>query len=536
MPFEPFSGQQSAWITLILAGTGGGKTFLANYMQLADFTAMQDKAPRLVVLDIGDSSGRIAELLAEVGIPVLKANLANTPEFGINPLDGGILGMRDLLPEKRTSAVALFELICARVSPTGQMLCSERVSDFLAAIIDLAIQYSMPGQAQCKMYARGHENDIDVALDHYEIDAHGHNLSWFEVCDVLHELYCQAQDSEERDALYALAFAAHARGVPTVQDLVSLCMMPVVLSRFGDALEDQQRLPAYVQERLMGAQARFPILAGHTRFRVNMQVVVLNLERLIPRTALQSDITGPLMMMLAISAAADVFWRDPSDIERICARETPRDTSHTAYKRMVIPTQYREALIRESRAFYVTPKSLVIDEAHRLFSIPSATANVISKMREARTRKIRSTFITHKTDDVPPVLMDLASTIIFATGLVLQSDQSFGLSDSQLELVNNLPSPSVLGAHYVMRHNTVNGFVTNHVILTVSGQLYWSFTTNADEKSIRAMLNERLGVKEARRRLAKRFPTGMRHQLESLRSRGASLDVLFDEIVLGDER
>jgi intracellular multiplication protein IcmB len=75
-------------------------------------------------------------------------------------------------------------------------------------------------------------------------------------------------------------------------------------------------------------------------------------------------------------------------------------------------------------------------------------------------------------------------------------------------MVNYVHGANVKGATFLARFSTKEGTYTQLFTMTAGAMRLWALTTTAEDRKLRGLLYEAMPRHEARRILAKRFPSG----------------------------
>ncbi len=159
---------------------------------------------------------------------------------------------------------------------------------------------------------------------------------------------------------------------------------------------------------------------------------------------------------------------------------------------------------------------LCYDEAHRVTKNTSVAgqlqADMTTMARESRKWLLSMGLYTQDIDDVPPILTELATTILVLGAGTERSIKNladrFALNGACQYALARLGKPGRAGANLVAVFQTGSGRSQLVLTLTIGGQPLWAFSTTAEDVAIRNNLYKRLGPSEALRRLATRFPGG----------------------------
>jgi intracellular multiplication protein IcmB len=138
---------------------------------------------------------------------------------------------------------------------------------------------------------------------------------------------------------------------------------------------------------------------------------------------------------------------------------------------------------------------------------------VIQDMREGRKWKVQVALLSQSLQDFDSVMIEFATSIfIMEAGpeqSVAKTAQVFGLSaTAQNALRTRVHGPRDGGATFLAQFATKDGMHTQLLTSTLGPIELWALNTTAEDVNIRNQLYKRIGPRQARRVLAKRFPMG----------------------------
>ena len=171
---------------------------------------------------------------------------------------------------------------------------------------------------------------------------------------------------------------------------------------------------------------------------------------------------------------------------------------------------YHETRTKEIRE---DKKRLVYDEFHRTSKAAAVRDQIIVDMREGRKWNVQVSLISQSIDDFDQTMVEFATSIFIMDSGPEQAIQKtagvFGLSATAIAALRNYVSgPSASGANILCQFSTKTGNNTQLLTLTLGPIELWAFSTTVEDTTLRNMLYDRIGSKEARRILAKLFPSG----------------------------
>ena len=131
-------------------------------------------------------------------------------------------------------------------------------------------------------------------------------------------------------------------------------------------------------------------------------------------------------------------------------------------------------------------------------------------VRESRKWLLSLGLYTQSIDDLPKILIDLATTtLILGAGTSIKELASrFNLNGACQHALGRFGKPGRAGSNLIGIFRTGAGVSQLVLTLTIGGQPLWAFSTTTEDVAIRNALYKRLGPSEALRRLASRFPGG----------------------------
>jgi intracellular multiplication protein IcmB len=405
-----------------------------------------------------------------------------TREYAINPFDTQ-LGVRRPFPLERAFLVNFLSVLG---TPVGETSPPESLPDIAGAAIDTLYEIFDDRQTKGrpKLFTPGEDRLVDRAIKRYNI-AIGPQEAWWTVVDKLFR----------KNAIHE-AMLAQRHAVPKLEDILIAIREPQIEDVHGTArMPSSERVVDVFSRMISTAVREYPVLTMPTKFDIgSARVVSLDLDEVAPRGGGPSDKTTALMYMLARFVLAKDFYLNEEVIK-------------------MIPNEYHiyhRAFIRRIRE---TPKRLVYDEFHRTQSSPMVREQVLVDMREGRKWGVHIVLASQLLEDFNQNMVDMASGIwIMGVGNERAADEAariFGLSRTATGIVKrDLRGPGPRGAPFLAILQLKDGKHEHHLYNTLSPIEAWAFSTTAEDAQLRNRLYDLMGAVEARRRLAKRFPTG----------------------------
>lgn len=506
-PFQPNSSLQTAWIDLIWAIMGSGKSVWLNTLNLgAILSPGLKRLPLITIIDVGVSSSGLIELIQNA-LPedrkheAIYIRLRNSSEFSINPFDT-LPGCRKPTAFDREF---LISLLTALATPVGQKQPYANSSELAGMVVDEVYEkYSTRGSE--KRYEPTVDPAVDEALEKTGF-RHDEYTSWWDITDHL------TATGHLRAGRLAQRFA-----VPVLSDLIESLGAERIRSVFEPREDSKARvdngmtLLDAMRMVITSALRDFPIIASHTRFELNEQsrVVALDLEEVTRGAGEDGEKRAEIMYVFARQIAARQYYL-PETIAELA------------------PALYHEAHRRRYEDIKDEMKAICVDEVHRTAGKKSFRRLLSLDRREGRKHGIRvslaSQFMADFETDGESITESAFSAYIMNAGSPnsrAEAQRMFGLSNSAMTALQR----DVRGAgKFLVWHQTKSGVVTQ-VLHNAPGAIeLWAFSTTAKDVGLRRRLYKRTSPATARKILAREFPSGTAAQyLESRQAEQGARD------------
>jgi len=484
-PYHPGSRSQTTWIDLFYARPGSGKSVLSNAINLAVCLSSGIlRLPRIAIIDIGPSSSGLISLLKDA-LPadqkhlVAYHRLRMRAEYAINPFDTQ-LGCRFPTPQERSFLVNFLTLLA---TPVGSERTYDGVSDMAGLIVD-ELYKSFADDSKPNVYAEGIEEGVDGILEEvgFVCDA---QTTWWEVTDALFMA-----------GFHHEAMIAQRHAMPVLADIAAICRTPAISDLYGKitAPTGEDLIQAFAR-MVSSAVREYPIISQVTRFDLgDARVVALDLDEVARSGGDTANRQTAVMYMLARYVLARHYYLTEENVADM-------SEAYRAYH------QQRILEIRED------PKRIVYDEFHRTAKAQAVRDQVILDMREGRKWKVQIALLSQSLDDFDSVMVEFATSVfIMEAGpeqAVRKTADIFGLSKTaMIALKNRVHGPREEGSTFLAQFATKSGMNTQLLTSTLGPIELWALNTTAEDVNIRNQLYKRIGPREARRLLARRFPTG----------------------------
>lgn len=482
-PYRAYSPLQNAWITLVFAPMGFGKSVALNALNRGLILDPENtELPMIRMLDVGNSSEGVINMV-KYALPVEKRHLvgyfkmSNTREKSMNPFDLP-LGFNYPLPSHESFLIELLMTLCTPLK-VGESP-PQGVDGVIKRIIELA--YKRLFSISPRVYSTGADLLIDEGIRKHNLRVDS-RTTWVEI----------------RDALFAkkeihLATIAQKIAVPTLSDVAASAMDASVRAAFGGRIIDGEPMNDYVYRTLTTAIGLYPILSDRTRFDFgDARIVSFDLMEVAIGGTQQADRMTAIMYMIAMRALVAEFAFSPDDI--VFAPE--------GYK------QYFSTVVERANR---VPKRFVADEFHRTAGTPSARAGVVVLIREGRKWRLETVLASQMLEDFDEAMRKLVTTtLIFGTGNdgAAATAKTFGLGEAGQQLCEMaLTGPGPGGSNFIGIFTTKKAKHVALLTLSISPMELWSYNTTAVDRQIRNRLYAVMPVMDALTILSTVFPSG----------------------------
>ena len=515
----PFSFQEGEdyGFELIYGIPGRGKSVLMNSLGFAFcLQGGLERLPFCAVIDIGPSSSGLISLLREA-LPDERREEAgwfrlsmDAGRHAINPCDTQ-LGCREPLAAEREFIANMLRLIA---TPTGV----KGVPDGLRELIDpaIAVAYQMrsdqSADGEPNLYSNGRDEAVDEVMERLGVRPES-RVTWWEIVDVLFD--AGEPGAAERAQRYA---------VPVLRDFVSAARHERVQglirhTQFGTGGETVTE--AFLR-LVTAAMEAWPIMAHPTAFDIGRaRVAAVDLGDVAPHGSAEGDRQTAAVYMLARHALTRHWWIGADAVARI-------------------PERYRQWHVERLREIRETPKRLAFDEFHRTGGASAVRAQVERDVREARKLRVQLCLASQRLEDFGEALTELANRywILGAGGKDKEIEtlsSLFSLSATLREAIRfQLTGPGAYGAPALLISSDQRGRFEQVVVNGPGPVELWALTTSPRDVALRERLYESLPPAQARRVLARHFPSGSaRARIErEVRAAGAVGEAASERSVL----
>ena len=494
-PYLQNSSSQNSWLTLGVAGMGGGKSVTLN-MENLEFilSAGKIELPYLSIIDFGVSSQGVINLI-KYSLPekdqnlVIYTRLRNVVEDAINPFDIPLCCRKPSSQHK----TFLIDFITLLTTPLGSEKPLDGVEGFLSVVIDEAYKEMESPRAQ--NYVKNYIIEVDNALDkisNFKTDKH---TKWFQVAEVLF-----------RNGFEKEAYLAHREAMPVIRNIVTLCSKPELVQGFARDIGEGETLPQYVQRKLRDTINLYPVLSSHTRFSLGeARIISLDLEEVARGGAAMQARQAGIFYLLAYHLLSTRFTETPEEVNKM-------------------PEFVREYHRKRIERMRELPKKLCIDEAHRLKTAGKDLAEVFGKLletviRESRKHRILVTLMSQKIDDFSENIRGLASAFyVLGRGNMEEIEKIntiFGLGSAGKDMQQSIARPGPAGSTSMSYFVANDKVICHNLMLTIGPAMLWAFTTTKQDMTLRDRLYNEVGVMKTLRFLGQQYPGGVQKIIEA---------------------
>lgn len=485
-PYQPGSSEQTTWNYIIFALPGSGKSVLMNSENLAAvFVLGATEIPYIGIIDVGPSSKGLIQLLKDSAPEHMKhyfvyERLKNTQEYSINIFDTQ-LGARFPTPAEKQFLVNFLTLV---LTPAGRTPYDS--SDNLAAAVidELYKKYADTRSGNPKIYSINRNKDVDAALKKYNINATG--WTWWKVVDTLFK------SGDRHSATIAQRYA-----VPLIEDCVSVAERTAQIKDVYSkpiSAETSESLLQLFGRALSENISMFPLLNNPTQFDLGeARVVSLDLDEVGKSSGNPTDDKRAAIMYLLSRYIIGKNFKLDESLHKVC------------------PDIYKQFHQERIDKILRTKKRICIDEYHNTSSIPSIRRQVMTDMREGRKWNLQMVLASQVYRDFGEDIREVSTGRCIMSGgdNYKEVQKAFDLNDTTAQIVRNkLTGPSHMGVPFIFSVTTKKGIFSQFIYNTISPIEQWALTTTSEDVTIKTMLGKIIGPSNARKILAKEFPSG----------------------------
>jgi intracellular multiplication protein IcmB len=500
MPYQPYSSNQNAWINLIFAKPGSGKSVLMSMNNLALCLAPGiERLPRIAIIDIGPSSSGLISLLKEA-LPANRRHLVThrrlrmIQKHSINPFDTQ-LGCRWPTTADQAFLVNLITLLATDAN-------QEKPYDGIPGLVAASVEEAYRDKSDKKNptpYSSGVAPEVDEAIRDSRMKMEI-NTTWWEVVDGLF------QSGHVHQAHIAQRFA-----VPLLKDIIKAANSEKIRAEYGEmrVQSTHEQLINAFGRLITDALRMVPILANPTSFDLGeARVVALDLDEVAKGTGIIGERVTAIMYMLARQVTARDYYLTEDFVNDMPA------PAHVDLFENVPVTGYREFHIDRIREIRQDPKRICYDEFHRTSKARQVREQVELDMREGRKWQVDIMLASQDLGDFDKNMVNFATGVFVMDGGNAQTVRDiadvFGFQ-SEFEkraLEKSLRGPRPGGGVFLAKFDIKSVWYTMLLSAPLGAMELWAFSTTAEDAYIRNRLYEKVGPSRARQWLAQYYPKG----------------------------
>jgi len=494
MPYQPYSKLQTAWIALIFAPMGYGKSVFMNYSNLSLILSPENtELPYISIIDIGPSSRGLISLIRGA-LPKEQKHLAmyermlNTREYCVNTFDTR-LGLRRPLENQKSF---LINLLCYLATPDDKESPPDGVSGMAEMLIELAYQESSDRKS-AKEYQPDILPETDKVLESLGFAFTLGKTKWWDVVDFLYS------KNETHQATLAQRYA-----VPNLENIAQLAKDSRIESVYGQASVQSttEALPQFFWRKLTEAINKYPVIAEETKFDLGeARIVSLDLDEVAKGQGSDAKRRLGLMYMIAYYTLTNRFFTGKEHLGEM-------DGEVGIYN-----VDYRPYHERHIESIKKMPKRFCIDEKHRIKGLQMVENQMDTSIVEGRKWKVEIMQASQLPDDFSEKSVRLATSVWILGGgskaNCAKVAETFKLSPTMIQHLNeSLKKPSKAGATLLALLETGDETFEQLLMSTQGPTFLWACNSSSDDAYVRDTLAAQIGDIEARKLLVELYPAG----------------------------
>lgn len=494
MPYQPYSKQQTSWVSLIFAPMGYGKSVFMNYSNLSLILSPElTELPFISIIDVGPSSRGLISLIKNA-LPEEKKHMAlyerlvNTSEYAINVFDT-FLGLRQPLANHRAFLVNFLTYIA---TPEDAELPPDGTSGIAAEAVKLAY-LAKSDRTTARAYQTSVLPEIDAFLDGCGFKADGQRTKWWDIVDYLYS------KGETR-----LAGLAQRYAVPTLKDIAYVVNDKRIESIYGDTAVSSTGEPLikFFYRKLTEAINKYPIISEETKFDLGeARIVSIDLDEVARGSGPDAKRRTGLMYLLTYYLLTQKFFFGKDNLKEMEGEVGLLKTDYRPYHKKVI-----ESIAK-------LPKRFCIDEKHRVKGLPLIENQLDTSILEGRKWKVEIMQATQLPDDFSERSRRLATNVfILGAGNAANAEviaEQFELSEAmKYHLIHSLRRPNKDGSTLLALIETDRGNYEQFLMSSQGPTFLWACNSSRDDAYVRDRIASEIGDVQARKMLVEFYPQG----------------------------
>jgi intracellular multiplication protein IcmB len=395
MPYQPYSSEQTAWINLIFAKPGSGKSVLMNMCNLALCLAPGiQRLPRIAIIDVGPSSSGLISLIRESLPPsqrhlVVHRHLRMSEREAINPFDTQLGCRYPTAPEM----AFLRNFLTLVVTDFNEESATGPLPNLVSAVLE-EMYSRRSDKGEPYRYNARVLSEVDEALNRYQIPTDP-RTTWWEIVD---ELFKAGE--------YKIAGHAQRLAVPLLADAVTAVQSEKITDAYGEIRvpSTNEFLTAAFSRKISDALGFFPILSRPTVFDLgDARVAALDLNEVSQGGGQVSDRITAVMYMLARQILAKDFYMTQDVVHDMPA------PSHIVMRDTVPVSAIRAYHVKRIKEIREDPKRICYDEFHRTKNAKMVREQVLLDMREGRKWQVDVMLASQDLSDFDDMMVKFAT-------------------------------------------------------------------------------------------------------------------------------
>lgn len=489
-PHRAFAPELPAWLTLVSAGTGSGKSVLMNRMNF-DLAAYRpgSELPFMMVADVGVSSSGCMNLLSAL-LPeerrreVIYMRPKNTAEYAVNLFDISPGSRHPLDREKVFQKNFLL---------TAIPMDHELLPQLMTRVIDRV--YEIKSDLSVDSNANRWQVNIDPQLNEAA------KAAGIKLTD--RTRYWTLVDEFMLRGNYEMAIRAQRYAVPRIKDIATVIAEPQIKDDFG---EDMIR---NVQRHLEALESSYPMFTNYTSIETgSARIMAIDLQDVLTVSSMTDEAArkNTLMFLMTRQVFMSKIAGDKDDIRAMSFPDDPE-----------IRQAYERYWLQTFQTIAETPKRMVMDEYHLTGTIDTINDVVWHDCRTGRKWNLEVALVSQELADFKGLTSQATTIMILnsdsqaARKAILEELGGNPAVDKALQRYVNGPDKSdpskganVL-AMYKLRNDEKRWVIFNNAL---GIRLLWALSTKSEDRAVRDELYSRVPLDRALDLLAKRFPEG----------------------------
>lgn len=520
MPFKRQSSDQTYNMILVSGKPGCGKSVLLNEFNLSLVCHPGLRGlPFISIVDIKPSSFGALQMIKDA-LPesqkhlVVMNRLNNNAESCINPNDTHY-GARYPTNAQRSFILNFWSLATQNIDKDSQ---SDEGKDFLSDLIDAVYKKLDDNRDNndAKQYKPGRDKKVDGWLESIGYKPKQYDTFW-NIFDLFHDkgLY--------KEAAYVQRYAA-----PTLKDMISMCNNSIM------AHGQDKNVINKISNKLKQLYKSFPAFNSYSRMDYSSaKIISLDLQLVADNSGIQNAHKTAIFYMLAGEVVTRNFTFTKENLKE---KDIINEKYHIYHRKKLDDIKDTPKVI-EYDELHMLKMNGVAQEKQPVFST-LALNSIISDIRvKSRAEKIEFILLSQDPEDFSGGLRKLYTNAIIMGCSREQAGLVCDIFDLDKSLKHTLPSlgkPGPNGSSFMMVNDTKQGKFSNILFNPIPPEQIWGTSTTEIDVEIRTQLYKIMTNKEARKVLAKCFPSGSAEKYAEDMASNENMDLTADSRAISD--